>query len=94
MSTLIEYLYPKLQWKVEFSVMVIANLHNLHIHDNNYKLKKNMFIVFCEHENMGLDTKGTLIEYLYPKLQWKVEFSVMAVANLNIHDHKYKLEMW
>ena len=55
-----------------------------------------MLIVFCDHENIGLGTKSTLIEYLYPKLQWKVEFPVIAVAhlhNLHIHDDKYKLEI-
>ena len=54
-----------------------------------------MFIVFCDQENMGLDTKTTLIEYVYPKLQWKVEFSIMVVANLgHIHDKNYKLEIY
>ena len=55
-----------------------------------------MFVVFCDHENMGLDAKSTLIEYLYPKLQWKVEFPIMVVPNLHnlhIHDDKYILEI-
>ena len=38
-STFIEYLYPKKKkkkWNIEFSKMAFANLH---IYDDNYKLK-------------------------------------------------------
>ena len=35
-STFIEYLYPKKKWNIEFSKLAFANLH---IYDDNYKLK-------------------------------------------------------
>ena len=69
--------------------MAVANLH---IYDDNYKLEI-IFIVFCDIDNTELDTKSTLIEYSYPKLQWKIEVSVMAVANLHFHDENDKLEI-
>ena len=52
-----------------------------------------MLIVVYDHENIGLD-RSTFIEYLYPKIQWNIEFSKMAVANLHIFDDNCKLEIF
>ena len=51
--------------------------------DKSWLYKIRLLYIFCNHENIKLDSKTTLIEYLYSKLQWKVEFSIMAVANLH-----------
>ena len=61
----IEYLYPKIHWNIEFSKMAVANLH---IYDDNCKLEI-CLLYSVIMKNMGLDTKRTLIKYLYPKLQ-------------------------
>ena len=86
-------LFLEILRKLEFSVMAAANLHiyefNLHIN-----IFFSMIIVISDHYNMGLDTSIMTIACLCLEILRKLEFSVMAAANLHIYEFNLHINIF